>query len=58
MLYPVLHRLEKEGLISASWTVGESGRRRRYYKLKKKGRTALVAKQIQWRVVDDLLAQL
>jgi len=58
MLYPVLHRLEKEGLITSSWQVGDSGRRRKYYHLNKQGRTALAAEQSQWRVVDALLGQL
>ena len=33
MLYPVLHRLEEEGLIESEWRDAESGRQRRYYRL-------------------------
>ena len=29
MLYPVLHRLERHGLVSAKWGASESGRRRK-----------------------------
>lgn len=36
-LYPILHRLEREGLIAGRWT-SESGRRRRQYALTRAGR--------------------
>src|SRR5512144_2237757 len=32
MLYPVLHRLERNGLVSAKWSASENGRRRKYYR--------------------------
>jgi len=41
MLYPVLKRLEKEGLIAGEWRTVESGRRRRYYRLSAKGKKQL-----------------
>jgi len=31
MLYPVLHRLEKNGFITSSWKTSEIGRKRKYY---------------------------
>src|SRR3954469_25096301 len=37
MLYPVLHRLEREGLIESRWDTSEP-RKRKYYKLKREGR--------------------
>jgi len=40
MLYPVLHRLEKEKLILSRWKTGESGRKRKYYRLSSSGRKA------------------
>ena len=33
MLYPVLHRMENEGLIESEWIVLENGRKRKYYSL-------------------------
>ena len=33
MLYPVLHRMQKEGLITARWEILENGRKRKYYKI-------------------------
>jgi PadR family transcriptional regulator, regulatory protein PadR len=55
MLYPVLHRLERQGLVAAKWGVSESGRRRRYYRITKPGRAQLAAQKRQWQVVDNTL---
>lgn len=55
MLYPVLHRLEAQGWIAAKWSTADTGRRRRYYRITKDGRTQLAAQRKQWQVVDDTL---
>jgi PadR family transcriptional regulator, regulatory protein PadR len=55
MLYPVLHRLERNGHVSAKWSESENGRRRRYYRITKDGRTQLADQRQQWQVVDDTL---
>jgi len=55
MLYPVLHRLERQGLVEAWWGESETGRRRKYYRITKDGRAALVEQQRQWQVVDETL---
>jgi len=55
MLYPVLHRLERQGLIAAKWGNSETGRKRRYYRITKDGRAELAFQQEQWRVVDGTL---
>lgn len=55
MLYPVLHRLEREGLIEARWDEGE-GRKRKYYRLKREGRAALREEREQWSIVQAALA--
>jgi DNA-binding PadR family transcriptional regulator len=55
MLYPVLHRLERQGHVAAKWGTAESGRRRKYYQITRKGRTHLAARRRQWQVVDDTL---
>src|SRR6185295_4691670 len=48
MLYPVLHRLERHGLVSAKWGTSESGRKRKYYRITKKGRAQLAFQRQQW----------
>lgn len=55
MLYPVLHRLERSGLIEARWETAETGRRRKYYKLTSAGRAQLAEEQRQWQTVDAAL---
>jgi len=55
MLYPVLHRLERQGLVAAKWVSAENGRRRKYYRITKEGRAQLTAQRRQWKVVDDTL---
>jgi transcriptional regulator len=55
MLYPVLHRLERNGLVAAKWGTSESGRRRKYYRLTKEGRAQLEAERKRWQVVDATL---
>ncbi len=54
MLYPVLHRLEKEGLISASWQAVK-GRRRKYYALTDNGARALELERQAWENVNATL---
>ena len=58
MLYPVLHRLEREGLITSEWQKPEKGRRRKYYRLNDTGRTALKSEQEQWLQVHNTLKKL
>jgi len=58
MLYPVLHWMEKEGMIASEWRESESGRKRKYYRLKTEGRTALLEEQQQWLTVHETLKKL
>ena len=55
MLYPVLHRLERHGLVAAKWGASESGRKRKYYRITKEGLAQLALQRQQWQVVDDTL---
>jgi DNA-binding PadR family transcriptional regulator len=55
MLYPVLHRLERNGLVKASWGRAETGRRRKYYRLTERGAEELENQQRQWKVVNETL---
>ena len=48
-LYPLLHRLEKQGSIAGRWVEKAEQRRRRYYSLTPRGREALRAKQQSWK---------
>jgi DNA-binding PadR family transcriptional regulator len=55
MLYPVLHRLEKQGFIEAEWGTSEIGRRRKYYRITERGLAELGEQRKQWQMVDDAL---
>src|SRR3954469_1572935 len=55
MLYPVLHRLERQGYVAARWDASDSGRRRKYYRITKEGRAELAAQRQQWKAVDGTL---
>jgi PadR family transcriptional regulator PadR len=55
MLYPVLHRLERNGFVAAKWGASESGRHRKYYRLTKEGRAQLAAERKRWQLVDETL---
>jgi PadR family transcriptional regulator PadR len=58
MLYPVLHRMEKEGLLVSRWKMSDGGRLRRYYKITEEGRRALDFERRQWQSVTEALAKL
>lgn len=47
-LYPALHRLERDGLLTSEWGVSESRRRAKFYELTSKGRKRLEREQAQW----------
>lgn len=55
MLYPVLHRIEREGLIAGRWQLTEEGRRRKYYRLTSRGKGQLARDRQSWRVVHGAL---
>jgi DNA-binding PadR family transcriptional regulator len=55
MLYPVLHRLERNGHIEGKWGASESGRRRKYYRITEQGRAELAEQRKQWQTVDAAL---
>lgn len=58
MLYPVLHRLEAEGLVRSIWRETENGRRRKYYRLSTTGKRSLAVHREQWDSVHRTLAEL
>lgn len=47
-LYTALHRLEKNGLLTAEWGYSENNRRAKYYQLSRSGRAELKAEVTSW----------
>jgi len=58
MLYPVLHRLEKDGYIRSEWKISDEGRLRKYYRLTDKGQEELEEERKQWLSVHEALSKL
>ncbi len=58
MLYPILHRLEKRGQIESYWGTAETGRRRKYYRLKPAGLAALKDHRSRLDALQQMLKQL
>ena len=54
--YPALHRLERAGLLSSSWTEA-GGRRRRVYVLTTEGRAHLKEQTSQWQRFATAVSQ-
>ena len=47
-VYPALHRLERQGEVASEWS-DAGGRRRRVYRLTRRGRTSLGREREAWR---------
>ena len=58
MLYPVLHRMERNQLIKSQWRNLENGRKRKYYSILPKGVEALEDKKDEWIQVIALLGKM
>ena len=54
-VYPALHRLERDGLVTSRWS-SESGRRRRVYALTRDGRRELAERRASWESFTDAVA--
>ena len=52
-LYPILHGLEAEGLVSVREKKSPEGRTRKYYHITRKGRKALDRRKEEWAVFRD-----
>ncbi|MBL9176334.1 MAG: helix-turn-helix transcriptional regulator [Verrucomicrobiales bacterium] len=58
MLYPILHRMEEQGLIEARWGESDTGRKRKYYRIQNSAQEVLEAERRQWNLVNLILARL
>ncbi|MDQ3803211.1 MAG: PadR family transcriptional regulator [Acidobacteriota bacterium] len=57
-LYPALHRLEAQGLISSEWGASGNNRRAKFYKLTAAGRRRLAAETEEWERFSWAVAQI
>ena len=56
-LYPLLRRLEKQGLLDSEWSV-ETSRPRRYYVLNQAGRETLDTLAREWQALTQVMERL
>ncbi|MGG5257391.1 PadR family transcriptional regulator [Phycicoccus avicenniae] len=56
-LYPLLRRLEKQGLLTAEWNTEES-RPRKFYRTSPAGESVLAALRADWRSLDAAITDL
>lgn len=49
VLYPALHRLERDGLLQSEWGINDTGRRAKFYALTERGKDELAAETERWR---------
>lgn len=56
-LYPILHQLELDGSITARWEDTDSARKRKYYRITKKGEKVLSKKKEEWILFRSLIDQ-
>ncbi|WP_299102553.1 PadR family transcriptional regulator [uncultured Winogradskyella sp.] len=57
-LYPVLHKLERKELIESYWKIGESGKKRKYYKLSPNGKKELISEKENWAIINQIISKL
>jgi PadR family transcriptional regulator PadR len=53
-VYPALYRLESAGLLASKWTIA-SGRRRRTYRLTRRGAAKLAKERGEWQRFADTM---
>lgn len=49
-LYPLLHKLEGEGLLKSYWDIGDENRKRKYYRITPEGEEYIKEKKKEWGV--------
>ncbi|MDU6358804.1 MAG: PadR family transcriptional regulator [Clostridiales bacterium] len=57
-LYPILHNLEKEGMIEAYWEDTQLVRKRKYYRITRKGKKLLDNKKLEWQAYTKGVARI
>ncbi len=55
-LYPALRRLERDGLVTGTWSTSENNRRARYYALTPQGRRRLRKERDRWRTLVNAMS--
>ena len=54
-LYPLLRRLESQGLLGSDWRIVDEARPRRYYVISPQGREVLSGLRVEWKTMVGML---
>jgi PadR family transcriptional regulator, regulatory protein PadR len=57
-LYPLLRRLEAQGLLKSDWRIADEARPRRYYVISPQGRSALDQIKSEWTSLTTAVQQM
>ena len=57
-LYPLLRRLESQGLLQSDWRIVDEARPRRYYVISPQGRTVLNQLKQEWAAMAETMKQM
>ena len=57
-IYPLMRRMQNDGLVATRLVESSSGPPRKYYRLTPAGRAALAVQKREWRAFADAVAQL
>lgn len=56
-LYPALHRLERQGLVSSDWKMSENNQRVKLYRLTAQGKKQLASERSRWEQLTEAIAR-
>ncbi|HMS00318.1 MAG TPA: PadR family transcriptional regulator [Anaerolineales bacterium] len=57
-LYPLLRRLESQGLLQSDWRIVDEARPRRYYVISAQGKAALTKLKKEWSAMSATITQM
>ena len=57
-LYPLLRRLESQGLLQSDWRIMDEARPRRYYVISAQGKAVLAKLKKEWSVMAETMKQM
>ena len=57
-LYPLLRRLESQGLLQSDWRIVDEARPRRYYVISTQGREVLAKLKIEWSAMTETMQKM
>ena len=57
-LYPLLRRLESQGLLQSDWRIVDEARPRRYYVISPQGKAVLTKLKAEWSAMAETMKQM